>query len=169
MGNVYWVKNFTVEYGQPQYHVIPRNLVLLLDASTYVEEIVKNVPRIPVHLFNIINFDRLLTASDNLKNLCGNPSNSIILFFLLLSSYLPSLGHHSFNPLLDIVGYVIGMSETGWRKSNSQDVEMQYVEIQNARFVNYSCLNIINGLLSIFLLFGSFECKNDIFLFLSVE
>lgn len=56
--------------------------MLLLDASTFVEEIVKDITRIPAHLFNIIPYDMLLTASDNVKNLCGkSPTTPISLFY----------------------------------------------------------------------------------------
>lgn len=70
-GSIYSMKNFVVDVARPTFRVVRRDMFILLDASTNLEEIITNMPQIERHWFSLIPFGDLEMISSQRKNLCG--------------------------------------------------------------------------------------------------
>lgn len=58
-GKLYLMKNFTMQETKPTYKVVNEKLMIVVDGSTYIKEVIEDLPSIPRHKFSLIAYDEI--------------------------------------------------------------------------------------------------------------
>jgi hypothetical protein len=73
-GNFYVMKNFSLQPPRPTYKLLDDDLQVLIDGSTYIEQIVDDLPEIPRYKFRILSFEDIESRPGDIRVLIGNIS-----------------------------------------------------------------------------------------------
>jgi hypothetical protein len=82
-GKFYAMKNFSLQNPKPTYKLLDDELQVLVDGSTYIEEIIEDVPQIPRYKFRFLPFEDIETRAGDISLLIGNfREHAFVKFFV---------------------------------------------------------------------------------------
>lgn len=119
---------------KPRYRVVNEKLRIVIGGSTYIEEVIEDLPSIPRYKFSLVSFDEIQEWAGDVSTLLGKKHILWNCKKIWLRFTLIHILEHA-----DVIGMIVHVSTREERMRNGRSIYIQLVAIKGSRY--YSPLN----------------------------